>query len=246
MTPEQAVSRAIQVAVRAERWALARDLAALLAPPEPVRSEDHDGPAPMSAAERARAYRRRLRERDALRDADRHEERHERHVTRDVTERDASPSPSHTLPLPETTSQVQDSSSLLLPLGSLKQGSDLEERVTPERAKEGTEARRVTRKRAETDCPASDAAPDLVTQWCDAWAIPLPGANLEAAKFLDHHRARQSRFRDWGAAWRTWQRNAVTFARGRAPARSVQPVDMTAPWMRDGYGETLGKTGGDT
>jgi hypothetical protein len=48
------------------------------------------------------------------------------------------------------------------------------------------------------------------------------------------------------AKWLTWldsgKPNEVTAVRGRT---SVQPTDMNAPWMQDGYGETLGKTGGD-
>lgn len=48
------------------------------------------------------------------------------------------------------------------------------------------------------------------------------------------------------AKWLTWldsgRPSEVTAVRGRA---SVQPTDMSAPWMQPGYGETLGKTGGD-
>lgn len=37
----------------------------------------------------------------------------------------------------------------------------------------------------------------------------------EAARFRDHHHSKQSRFRDWDAAWRTWIGNARKFgARG--------------------------------
>ena len=91
--------------------------------------------------------------------------------------------------------------------------------------------------------PGSDAPADEVSAWRHRWGL-LSAEPVEFAKFLDHHRAKGSLFVDWAAAWRTWQRNAATFARGsRAPGRTVQPVDMDAPWMREGYGETLGKEG---
>lgn len=43
---------------------------------------------------------------------------------------------------------------------------------------------------------------------------------LEVDKFRDHHRANDTKFADWQAAWRTWIRKAVEFraARGGKPA----------------------------
>ncbi len=38
---------------------------------------------------------------------------------------------------------------------------------------------------------------------------------IEFAKFKDHHLAKGSRFKDWGAAWRTWTRNGVEFKEAR-------------------------------
>lgn len=237
----RALGRVVKLAASRGEWEQAAVLSQLLAfgpgDTSSVAESTRDASDPGSskaktAAERMRAYR--ARSRNGV-TASVTESVTTTVTDRYVTERNADPSPSQTLPLPETTSQVQDNSSLSLPLGSLEQGSDLEERVT----KADEKPSRVTRKRNETDCPASDAAPDLVTQWCDAWRIPLPGSDLEAAKFLDHHRARGSRFRDWGAAWRTWQRNAASFARPRsaaAGARHVQPNDPNAPWMRDDHG----------
>lgn len=91
--------------------------------------------------------------------------------------------------------------------------------------------------------PGSDAPADEVTAWRERWKLG-DAEPVEFAKFLDFHRAKGSLMADWGAAWRNWRRNAATFARGsRAPGRTVQPVDMTAPWMAEGYGETLGKEG---
>lgn len=53
-----------------------------------------------------------------------------------------------------------------------------------------------------------------------AWAVEIgvPAEILRAQtdKFLDHHRAKGSTFKDWDSAWRTWMRNAVEFSQRRA------------------------------
>lgn len=33
----------------------------------------------------------------------------------------------------------------------------------------------------------------------------------QTERFLDHHRARGTKFKDWTAAWRTWMRNFLKF-----------------------------------
>ena len=47
-----------------------------------------------------------------------------------------------------------------------------------------------------------------------------PDPNSEIEAFKDHHVAKDSRFLDWGAAFRTWLRNAKKFSRGND--RNVQ------------------------
>lgn len=44
----------------------------------------------------------------------------------------------------------------------------------------------------------------------------------EAERFRDHHTAKGSRFVDWNAAWRTWVRNAVRFARERGAKSNIR------------------------
>lgn len=44
----------------------------------------------------------------------------------------------------------------------------------------------------------------------------------EASRFRDHHHSKDSRFRDWDAAWRTWLGNARKFAT-RGVAQRTQP-----------------------
>jgi hypothetical protein len=43
-------------------------------------------------------------------------------------------------------------------------------------------------------------------------------ARFETDKFLDHHRAKGTKFRNWDAAWKNWMRNAGKFAQERGPA----------------------------
>lgn len=43
----------------------------------------------------------------------------------------------------------------------------------------------------------------------------------EALQFRDHHLARDTRFRDWEAAWRTWLGNARKFSNGRVALAAV-------------------------
>jgi hypothetical protein len=60
----------------------------------------------------------------------------------------------------------------------------------------------------------------------------------ETEKFLDYHRAKGSRFKDWDAAWKNWMRNAVKWnkqpvnAPGVASTARVHP--MMGHWKADG------------
>lgn len=62
------------------------------------------------------------------------------------------------------------------------------------------------------DCPNADAL---------QWAMEAAGRGIdlqaEAAKFRDWHTAKDSRFADWSAAWRTWIRKSVEW-RNERPA----------------------------
>ena len=50
----------------------------------------------------------------------------------------------------------------------------------------------------------------------------LVGVVEQFDQFLDHHKAKGSRFMDWNAAWQTWVRNGVRFqAKDRGPQRRV-------------------------
>ncbi len=74
------------------------------------------------------------------------------------------------------------------------------------------------REQRATRCPSSVAPADELAAWLQEWAIPADHAELP--NFLDHHHAKGSSFRDWSAAWRTWQRNAHRFT----PRSSTTPT----------------------
>ncbi|WP_437948686.1 hypothetical protein WME98_50085 [Sorangium sp. So ce296] len=80
--------------------------------------------------------------------------------------------------------------------------------LVPPAPKEG---RRKPKAKPEVECPSSDATGDEVEAFLRQWQIT--GDEAEVSHFLDHHRSKGSRFRDWGAAWRTWQRNGQRFGR---------------------------------
>jgi hypothetical protein len=83
-----------------------------------------------------------------------------------------------------------------------------------------------SRKKPATACPPSDATVAEVATWTQRWRFEAhPGPAGELVKFLDHHRAKGSLFADWGAAWRTWLRNAAKFARERGSFE--RPVQRT-------------------
>jgi hypothetical protein len=84
------------------------------------------------------------------------------------------------------------------------------------------------RRKPETPCPPSGAPAGEIRDWCERWGIP--DGHGEFAGFLDHHRKSDARWRDWGAAWRTWLKNAAKFSRPlfNRPGAIVQSGDNRA------------------
>jgi DNA-binding transcriptional ArsR family regulator len=79
-------------------------------------------------------------------------------------------------------------------------------------ASRAPKGRKGDRRKPETPAPPSDATAEEIEAWCKHWTIRLPWKHDQAARFIDHARANDRRCRDWGAAWRNWQRNAPQFA----------------------------------
>ena len=67
------------------------------------------------------------------------------------------------------------------------------------------------RKRA-TRAPAQFSITDKMRDWYRQKKIP-GDIDTNTEHFLDHHRAKGSKFIDWVAAWRTWMNNEQKFAR---------------------------------
>lgn len=94
------------------------------------------------------------------------------------------------------------------------------------------EPAKASRRKPETDCPASGEDP---IPWLTQWAIPLPSADPEVLRFLDHHRAKGNRMRDWGAAWRKWKAGAFlppSATRLRVVQQAAGGPDSESFWER--------------
>jgi hypothetical protein len=68
------------------------------------------------------------------------------------------------------------------------------------------------RKREESPVPDPFDVSEGMAHWAVEHGVPSETLQAQTEKFLDHHRAKGTRFKDWAAAWRTWMRNAVEYA----------------------------------
>lgn len=86
--------------------------------------------------------------------------------------------------------------------------------------------------RGARDTSRSTTAPDhmLITSDMREWAKSRDihiDLDSETETFLNHHRAKGTKFKDWRAAWRTWMNNTKKW--GGAPAK---PTGTDAPFGR--------------
>jgi len=79
-----------------------------------------------------------------------------------------------------------------------------------------TASRKRARGGQETNCPAQFDVSDEMASWAVSLGVAVEALQPQTEKFLDHHRAKGTRFIDWKAAWRTWMRNTVEFGQRRA------------------------------
>lgn len=86
---------------------------------------------------------------------------------------------------------------------------EIETDIETETKKEGSPAPPPASKRA-TGPPADFAIDDDQRAWA-ATNAPTVNIDRETERFLDHHRAKGSTFKDWRAAWRTWMSRAVDY-----------------------------------
>jgi Helix-turn-helix domain len=66
-----------------------------------------------------------------------------------------------------------------------------------------------------------------MSRWAETQGILRQDIPFETDQFLDTHRARGTRFKDWVAAWRTWMRKAVKFRAERAE-KAMHPKERRA------------------
>jgi hypothetical protein len=81
---------------------------------------------------------------------------------------------------------------------------------TGEQGNRGTGEQRGSRKRA-TQAPDSIDITDTMREWATTKASGVD-LDAETERFLDHHRAKGSTFKDWTAAWRTWMSRAASYS----------------------------------
>jgi hypothetical protein len=87
-------------------------------------------------------------------------------------------------------------------------------------------------KRTKSYVPVSQTPEADVNAWCTQNGIPLPNANTEVAKMLDHFRANGEAKADWAATWRNWQRRAPEFTKAKQNGRHAvqQPPEGGSAW----------------
>lgn len=79
-------------------------------------------------------------------------------------------------------------------------------------------------KKKSTPVPDSFPLTDEMICWAQGQGL---NGNIQSVtdSFLDHHRAKGSKFIDWVAAWRTWIRNEVKFSGAKPAQGKVVPLD---------------------
>ena len=78
-----------------------------------------------------------------------------------------------------------------------------------------------TRRRPEVPLPPEWVPSDRNIADAEARQFSAQETQDEADRFRNHHLARDSRFRDWDAAWRTWLGNARRFAGSRMAGKAA-------------------------
>lgn len=70
-----------------------------------------------------------------------------------------------------------------------------------------------------TTAPNSFPLDERMYRWAADKGIDRDRVHSETEKFLDYHRSKGTKNRDWNAAWRNWIRKAIEFS-ARGPARA--------------------------
>lgn len=84
--------------------------------------------------------------------------------------------------------------------------------IPPSAGKSNGNGEHRERRKVATAAPDAFEVTEPMWAWAQEQGVPNARVEPETAKFLDHHRAKGSAFKDWDAAWRTWIRKSVEFA----------------------------------
>lgn len=89
------------------------------------------------------------------------------------------------------------------------QPSNLSRNTDPTEASKGRRSAKVLKEpKGLTLAPEDFRITDDLKTWAHDRGITKELID-QTERFLDHHRARGTKFRDWKAAWRTWMRNFI-------------------------------------
>lgn len=90
----------------------------------------------------------------------------------------------------------------------------------PEVKREAKASPKKRRRKPEVELPEGWVPSDKNIEDAQSKGLSKEEIDHEADKFRNHHHSKQSLFRDWDAAWRTWVANAIKFRRKGSSADS--------------------------
>lgn len=100
--------------------------------------------------------------------------------------------------------------------------------------------RTAPRRKPETPTPDAFPLSDTQLAYAEEHGLDPAQAEFETQQFLAHHRAKDSRMRDWEAAWQGWIRNAQRFAPRPRTGITAFPARVTqADLNRGGTGKVV-------
>lgn len=126
-------------------------------------------------------------------------------------------------PTPEGQTGTEESANVAPTVSANEALSSTKTEETPE-TNGATSSGRAKPRKPETLLPDDFTVTDEMKAWFaeQDWARFVTHPGVETQNFMDHHRAKGSKFRDWTAAWRTWMRNAGTKYAAGGGARAPQ------------------------
>ena len=95
-------------------------------------------------------------------------------------------------------------------------------------------AKKKTAQKKAVEAPRGLGITDAMTTWAKNNGV-FVDLVTETEQFLDHHRAKGSKYKDWVSAWRTWMRNSIRFNKRPAPAKASIQVHNPSKSAEEGF-----------